>query len=109
MHNNSPIHENIEGMLRLTLEFPEVRILGSYAEWRVVGERPTGEVRGLWESAILLATDGVAAWFMVGRGAVVYGHLANFIADKKEPYFGPRKAKGKSKATRLREELAMRD
>lgn len=111
MNNDSPIHDNIEGMLRLTIEFPAIRLLGSYADWRVVGERPTGEVRGIWQTAKLLATDGVAAWFELPRGEVVYGHIASFVEDEKDGpvSYGLRKGKGKSKAALLREELAMVD
>lgn len=113
MNNDSPIHNNIEGMLRLVNEFPAIRLLGSYADWRVVGGRPSGEVRGIWESARLLATDSVAAWFELPRGEVVYGHVASFVEDEKDgdkAYAAPRvRTKAKSKAAILREELAMVD
>lgn len=85
MNNQSPIHDNIEGMLRLGTEFPDLRLMGSLAEWRIVPERPEGEVLGVWDGVKLLATDGVAAFFLRGDGTVLYGHLRHFVADKKDP------------------------
>lgn len=109
MINSSPIHDNIEAMLRLSGEFQEVRVMGSLAEWRVVEGRPVGEVTGVWEDVRLLATDGIAAFFLRGSGEVVYGHLHCFKKDKKERNAGGRRPVRVSLKRQHLENLAMED
>lgn len=82
MQNNSEIFGNIDAMIRLTVEFPAIRIFGSLAEWRVCDRSKVGEVVGIWEDVRRLATDGVSAFFLRGDGTVVYGHITSWVEDK---------------------------
>ena len=82
------------------------------AEWRVAsgpdGEDLRGELVGILVGEVkVLCTDGLLAYFLLGDGeTVVYGHLANLKAAKREDG-GPRRADGKPKAPRKGVSLAL--
>ncbi len=87
-----------------------VRVMTTYGitlpanaiEWRV--KETKGTLPSFNYSVMLLATDGILGWFLLGDGETLfYGHLKAFVPDEKEKvaYKGPRKPKVKSKRQQL--------
>lgn len=81
---------NKQAMFDLLSEF-SLRLCRDIKDWRPC-ERTRGDILGIASGVEILATDGVAGFFLRPDGSVLYGHIQHFTGEVKPLFSVPKPA-----------------